>query len=145
MVSTSPLRPPHLTTAADKGQAAIERHAAIIRKLKEQERDITEQHEKLQFMIFALESRRQEYMQLEFQHDRESRRNDSPPPLPRSVPAETPGPHRLLQKAERPVVTKANPIAQTPVTATHTKALKQNPKRPVDIAVWQSYCTQLLD
>ena len=32
-------------------------------------------------------------------------------------------------------VTKANPIAQTPVTATHTKALKQNPKRPVDIAV----------
>jgi hypothetical protein len=30
-------------------------------------------------------------------------------------------------------VTKANPIAQTPVTATHTKALKQNPKRPVDI------------
>ena len=96
-------------------------------------------------MIAALESRRQEYMELEFQHDRESRRNDSPPPLPRSVPAETPGPHRLLQKAERPVVTKANPIAQTPVTATHTKALKQNPKRPVDIAVWQSYCTQLLD
>jgi acyl-CoA reductase-like NAD-dependent aldehyde dehydrogenase len=94
MVSTSPLRPPHLTTAADKGQAAIERHAATIRKLKEQERDITEQHEKLQFMIEALESRRQAYMELEFQHTMETRSNDSPPA--RLLPTETPGPHRHI-------------------------------------------------
>ncbi len=70
---------PHLTTAADKGHAAIQRHAATIRKLKEQERDITEQHEKLQFMIKALESRQQAYMDLEFQQTMETRINDSPP------------------------------------------------------------------
>ena len=32
-----PFETPHLTTAADKGQAAIQRHAATIRKMKEQE------------------------------------------------------------------------------------------------------------
>ena len=91
---------PHLTTTADKGQAAIQRHAATIRKLKEQERDITEQHEKLQFMIEALESRRQAYMELEFQHTMETRSNGSPPA--RLAPTETPGPHRHIPKAERP-------------------------------------------
>jgi hypothetical protein len=94
---------PHLAIAADKGQAAIQRHAATIRKLKEQEREIAEQHEKLQDMIDALESRKQAYMELELHQDKESRRQDSPPPLPRSVPPETPGSHRLLQKSERPV------------------------------------------
>ena len=94
---------PTLTTAADKGQAVIQRHAATIRKLKEQEREIAEQHERLQDMIDDLESRKQTYMELAFQHDTESHRPDSPPPLPRPVPTETPGPHRLLQKSERPV------------------------------------------
>ncbi len=56
---------PHLATTADKGQAAIQRHAATIRKLKEQEREIAEQHEKLQDMIDALESRKHTYMELE--------------------------------------------------------------------------------
>ncbi len=60
-----PFETPHLTTAANKGQAAIQRHAATIRKLKEQELDIAEQHERLQDMIVALESRRQEYMEQE--------------------------------------------------------------------------------
>ena len=61
-----PFETPHITTAADKGQAAIQRHAATIRKLKEQEREIAEQHDRLQFMIDSLESRRQEYMALEY-------------------------------------------------------------------------------
>ena len=95
-----PFETPYLTTAADKGQAAIQRHAATIRKLKEQERDIAEQHEKLQDMIEALESRRQEYRELEFNHAMESRKRDSP--TTPNVPTETPGPHRLQPKAERP-------------------------------------------
>jgi len=95
-----PFETPYLTTAADKGQAAIQRHAATIRKLKEQERDIAEQHEKLQDMIDALESRRQEYMELEFNHALASRKRDSP--TTPNVPTETPGPHRLQPKAERP-------------------------------------------
>jgi hypothetical protein len=82
---------PQLTTTADKGQAAIQRHTATIRKLKEQEYEIAQQHERLQHMIDALESRRQDYMELEF---------NLPPP--RFTPTETPGPHRLLLKAERP-------------------------------------------
>ena len=95
-----PFETPHLTTAADKGQAAIQRHAATIRKMKEQEREIADQHEKLQVMIEALESLRQAYMELEFQHTMETRSNDSPPA--RLVPTETPGPHRHISKAERP-------------------------------------------
>jgi hypothetical protein len=91
---------PQLTNAADKGQAAIQRHAATIRKLKEQERDSAEQHERLQDMIGALELRRQEYMELEFNHAMESRKRDSP--TTHNVPTETPGPHRLQPKAEWP-------------------------------------------
>jgi hypothetical protein len=82
---------PQLTTTADKGQAAIQRHAATIRKLKEQKYEIAQQHERLQQMIDALKSRRQDYMELEFNL-----------PSPRFTPTETPGPHRLLPKAERP-------------------------------------------
>jgi hypothetical protein len=82
---------PQVTTTADKGQTAIQRHAATIRKLKEQEYEIQEQHNKLQHMIAALESSRVDYMELE-----------SSLPPPRSTFTETPGPHRLHQKAERP-------------------------------------------
>jgi hypothetical protein len=95
-----PFETPHITTAADKGQAAIQRHAATIRKLKEQEREIADQHEKLQFMIDSLESRRQEYMALESSQPIETRRTDSP--SARNIPTETPCPHRHIPKAERP-------------------------------------------
>jgi hypothetical protein len=88
---SEPFVTPQLTTTADKGQAAIQRHAATIRKLKEQEYEIAQQHERLQHMIDALESRRQDYMEIEF---------NLPPP--RFTSTETPGPHRLLPKAERP-------------------------------------------
>ncbi len=37
-----PFETPHTTAAADKGQDTIHRHAATIRKLKEQEREIAE-------------------------------------------------------------------------------------------------------
>ncbi len=88
---TDPFETPSIQTAASQGQAAIHRHAATIRKLKEQEQEIETQQNKIQAMLAHLELQRQEYMHREF---------SLPPPRP-LIP-ETPGPHRLQQKADRP-------------------------------------------
>jgi hypothetical protein len=88
---TDPFETPSIPVAASQGQAAIHRHAATIRKLKEQEQEIATQQNKIQVMLAQLDFQRQEYMHREFN-------------LPPSRPPmqETPGPHRLQQKADRP-------------------------------------------
>ncbi len=78
---------------------AIRTHAAILRKLQEQEREIKAQTRKIQELTFNLKIQ-EAYMQ-NIRHEATIPRNPSLPP-PNSAMVETPVPHRLQVKPERP-------------------------------------------
>jgi hypothetical protein len=77
---------------AQSRPSALQRHTERLHNLREQEQDIAPQQDKIQAMIEALEIRHQTYMGVKGAHLIN----------PRPVAAETPGPHRLMSKADRP-------------------------------------------
>ena len=77
-------------------QSAIRGHAATLRKLQEQEREIKAQQRKIQELTFTI-AIQDAHTENKKASDQISRTPSAPPAL-----TETPGPHRLQTKPERP-------------------------------------------
>jgi hypothetical protein len=78
---------------------SIRAHAATLRKLKEQERKIKEQQRQIQELTFGMAIKEAHVQNL--QHAATISRTPSLPPALSAI-TETPGPHRLQPKPERP-------------------------------------------
>ena len=87
---------PTVTLTTPFPQSAIRTHAAPLRKLQEAEKEIKAQQRKIQELTFtiAIQDAHTQNVQASEQI---SRTPSAPPAL-----TETPGPHRLLMKPERP-------------------------------------------
>ena len=87
---------PTVTLTTPFPQSTVRSHAATLRKLQEQEREIKAQQRKIQELTFTIA--------IQDAHTQNVKASEAIPRTPSAPPAltETPGPHRLQTKPERP-------------------------------------------
>jgi len=92
----SDIESPLVTLTTPFPQSAIRTHAATLRKLQEQEREIKAQQRKIQELTFTIA--------IQDAHTHNVKASEKISRTPSAPPAltETPGPHRLQMKPERP-------------------------------------------
>ena len=82
-----------LTTPYPQASGSVRTHVASLRKIQEQEQEIRKQQRKIQELEFSIA--------IQDAHTQNIKASDKIPNTP-SAPTETPGPHRLQMKPERP-------------------------------------------
>jgi hypothetical protein len=87
------IKSPLVTLTTPFAQSAIRTHAATLRKLQEQEREIKAQQRRIEELTFIIA--------IQGAHTQNNKASEKLPHTP-SAPTETPGPHRLQLKPERP-------------------------------------------
>ena len=90
---------PIVTLTTPFPKSAIRTHAATLRKLQEAEKELKAQQRKIQELTFNIEIQDAHLENL--RHAATISRDPSVPPATTAT-TETPGPHRLQQKPERP-------------------------------------------
>jgi hypothetical protein len=87
---------PIVTLTTPFPNSAIRTHAATLRKLQEQEREIKAQQRRIEELTFTIA--------IQDAHTEQRKTSDQISSAPSALPAltETPGPHRLQSKPERP-------------------------------------------
>jgi hypothetical protein len=129
---------PTVTLTTPFPQSAIRTHATTLRKLQEAEKENKAQQRKIQEMTFNMEI--QDAHLANLRHAETISRIPSIPPAP-STTLETPGPHRLQTKPERPedIAYKAQIEAQQSAEkALGTKESEEGSKEEAMLNIFQA-------